>query len=99
MARRKTRNAQSEFDRVDNLPEDDSENSETVEETVVATNDSEAEYTASELLRLTSEITQGEVSRPFAAGALRNANIADGDKITRRRFLAAIENFREVRAF
>lgn len=59
----------------------------------------ESKRPASEFLSVVEEMKDVEFGRPYCAGALRHANIARTDLITRSKFIEAVNSFGEVRAF
>lgn len=59
----------------------------------------ESKRPASEFLAVVEQMSDVEFGRPYCAGALRHADIAKTDLITRSKFIEAINGFGKVRAF
>ncbi len=59
----------------------------------------ESKRPASDFLAVVEEMTDVEFGRPYCAGALRHADIARTDLITRSQFIDAVNGFGKVRAF
>ena len=59
----------------------------------------ESKRPASDFLAVVEEMEDVEFGRPYCAGALRHANIARTDLITRSTFIEAVNGFGKVSAF